>query len=86
MEESFIGVRILFGTCGGVSTVAVMLLTALTGAAGWLGRVACTFSLKSCRFSSSFMPELLRRTGLIGGTRFWEAVISFSDVGAFPLI
>lgn len=83
--EPFIGVRILFVTSGGVSTVADMLVMTLTGVAGWLGSVACTFTFKSCRSFSSFMPELLRRTGLTRGTRLWGVLISFSEIGAFPL-
>lgn len=83
--EPFIGVGILFGTSFGVSTVADMLVMTLAGVAGWLGSVACMFSFKSCRSFSSLMPELLRRTGLTGGTRIWGVLISFSEIGAFPL-
>lgn len=84
--KSFIGVGILFKTSDGAGTVAAMLLMVLTGVAGWLGRVVCMFSFKSLRLSSSLMPELLRRTGLTGGTRFWGALISSLEVVVFPLM
>lgn len=78
--EPTTGAGFLFGASGGVSTFAAMLFSSLTGVAA-----CCMFSFKSCKFSSSFVAELLRRTGLTGGTRFWGAPISFSDVDAFPL-